>query len=132
MPYGRSFAHSLVVLIPLSLALYLVLKRREQVDYVLAFTTGALSHVIVDVLPAIVSREYEFASVLFWPLLPVAVRSAPGSFSDHVLRIKPTPYFIFQIVLTIIAGLLWRRDGKPGYSYLRETSRDVSRQWRFD
>lgn len=126
LPTGRSLAHSLVVLVPLCLVLYVVLGRRDRAKEAVAFAIGAFSHVIVDVLPSLVGGEYAYAAFLVWPLLPLVESPEPGSFVEHLLGIEPTLYFLFQIGLVAIAGMVWWRDGRPGLELLREVSRELT------
>ena len=69
IPTGRSLAHSLVLLVPLSIGIYLLARRYGRTEYGVAFAIGALSHTLVDALPAVWGGTNP--SFLLWPLLSV-------------------------------------------------------------
>ena len=126
--YGRSLAHSLLVLVPLCLGLYVLCRRIDRIEYAVASAIGALSHAIVDAFPLILTGEYEYAYFLLWPVLPIDIPSEKGSFTEHLLGIEPTPYFLFQIGLTIVAVMAWWRDGKPGLGPIRNITLETKRR----
>ena len=119
LPTGRTLAHSLVFLVPLSILVYLLARRYDRGEYGIAFAIGALSHALVDAAPALWRPEAE-ATFLLWPLLPVTPyeTGAPtvvGLLSDSLTD----PYFLLEFVLLAVALVLWRRDGYPGLEPIR-------------
>ena len=119
LPTGRTLAHSLVFLVPLSIVLYLLARRYDRGEYGIAFGIGAISHALVDAVPVLWNPDAE-AAFLLWPLLPVAPydNGAPtlaGLLGDSLTD----PYFHLEFVLLAIALVLWRRDGYPGLEPIR-------------
>ncbi len=53
LPTGRTLAHSLLVLIPVSLVVLALARRYDRTELGFAFVLGALSHAVVDVIPAL-------------------------------------------------------------------------------
>jgi membrane-bound metal-dependent hydrolase YbcI (DUF457 family) len=70
LPTGRTLTHSLLVLVPLSIVVYLLARRHGRDEYGVAFAVGALSHSLIDALPALWDPETDAASLL---------RSSPSS-----------------------------------------------------
>jgi len=71
IPSGRMVAHSLVISVPLLVAVLLFTARTNHLQYGLVFAWGHLSHIATDFL-SVLSRgtdSYWFPN-LFWPLLP--------------------------------------------------------------
>ncbi|MDR5674376.1 Membrane-bound metal-dependent hydrolase YbcI, DUF457 family [Halalkaliarchaeum sp. AArc-CO] len=119
LPTGRTLAHSLLVLIPLSYLGYRVANRFERPEYGIAFAIGALSHSIVDALPVLWDAEAE-ANFLLWPLLAVEpYEEGAPSVLRLLLDSLSSPYFLSEFVLLGIAAVLWRRDGYPGAEPVR-------------
>lgn len=113
LPTGRSFAHSLLVLVPLSGLAYAIGRRYGRTDAGVALAIGALSHVIVDAVPAIWGDAQ--ATFLLWPALPVEpYESGPPSVLAMFRESLSSLYFLLEIGLVVLAGLLWRQDGYPG------------------
>lgn len=69
IPTERALAHSLLLLVPLSVAVYLLARRYDRSESGIAFAVGALSHSLVDALPALWDPETD-ADFLLWPLCP--------------------------------------------------------------
>ena len=116
LPTGRSLAHSLLVLVPLCLAVYVVARAYDRSEYGIAFAIGAISHSLVDALPVLWDDEAS-ASFVLWPYwsvepyeegVPTVTELLTNSLSD--------PYFLLEFVLLAIALVLWRADGYPGRS----------------
>ncbi|QSW98212.1 metal-dependent hydrolase [Haloterrigena alkaliphila] len=119
LPTGRSLAHSLLLLVPLSLALTLVAARYGRSEYGVAFGIGALSHTFADVLPALWDGETT-ANQLLWPITPVEPYPGGPPTILGLLRDSATdPYFLVQFALAAIAFAYWRRHGYPGLEVLR-------------
>ncbi|MXV60994.1 metal-dependent hydrolase [Natronorubrum sp. JWXQ-INN-674] len=119
IPTGRTLAHSLLVLAPLSIAVYALASRYGRSEYGIAFAIGALSHSLVDALPALWG-DTASAEHLLWPVTPVepyetGAPSVLQLFQDSL----GDPYFLSEFVLAAIAFVLWRRDGYPGLEPFR-------------
>jgi len=70
IPSGRSFAHSLLVAVPLSVAILAVAWYRSHGEVGVAFWLGYLSHLYGDVDGALSPLEPEKLTFLLWPVLP--------------------------------------------------------------
>lgn len=127
LPTGRSLTHSLLVLVALALVVYLLLRGRDRGEYGLAFGVGAISHPLADALPVLWSPDAT-ASFLLWPFLTVEPYegAVPNPF-DMLLATLSEPYFLAEFVLFGLALALWRADGYPGLSVLRQAVRE--RTW---
>ena len=118
LPTGRTLAHSLLVLIPLSLLLYAIARRYGRPEYGIAFAIGALSHALVDAVPALWGETDP--AFLLWPLVSVEPyeEGAPTVLSLLQQSIGE-PYFLVEFVLALVALSVWNRDGRPGLGSLR-------------
>lgn len=129
LPTGRTLAHSLLFLVPLSLFLYWLARRRGRPELGVAFAVGALSHSFLDALPALGGEPVD-AYFLLWPLLPV--EEYDDDVSTSVLErlyeaflANPelaSAYFLLEFLLLGAAIWLWRRDGYPGLEALKRFS----------
>ncbi len=115
LPTGRTLAHSLLVLVPLSLLVYAVARRlgAEYEPYAVAFTVGALSHALVDAMPVLWGGND--ANHLLWPLIPVeSYEDGAPTILELFMSSLSDPYFVSEFVLAALALVLWRADGYPG------------------
>lgn len=124
LPTGRTLAHSVVVIGPLVAVVYLLAARYSRREYGIAFGVGAVSHILVDALPALWGGTDP--SFLLWPILPVEPygNGAPSVIALFVESLDD-PYFLSEFVFAAIALVVWRHDGYPGL----EAVRRLSRQW---
>ncbi|MDQ2049326.1 metal-dependent hydrolase [Natronolimnohabitans sp. A-GB9] len=119
IPTGRTLAHSLFLLVPLSIVGYLVADRYAHSEYGVAFAIGALSHAIVDAVPALWG-ETSSATHLLWPVVPVETYEEGAPTVLGLLQDSLTdPYFLSEFVLAAIAFVYWRRHGYPGLGPIR-------------
>ena len=120
LPSGRSLGHSLLVLVPLSIFVYTLAVRYRHSEWGSAFAIGALSHVVVDVLPSAIRGEYAYTTSLLWPLLSAPPYSELNhTILGHFSSIEPRPILVFEIILTIMMLIIWWRDGRPGVNPIR-------------
>lgn len=118
LPTGRTLAHSLLVLVPLVLVVGLVADRAGYAAVGVAFAIGALSHALVDALPALWGGTDP--SFLLWPALPVeSYESGSPSVLALLADSLDDPYFLSEFVFAAIALVVWRRDGYPGLAPIR-------------
>lgn len=118
LPTGRTLAHSLVVLVPLVVLVYLLARRRGVGEYGVAFGIGAISHSLVDAAPVLWNPDatWEF---LLWPVLSVPGYEEGAPSVLALLQESLTdPYFLLEFVFLGIAFILWRADGYPGLELL--------------
>ena len=121
LPTGRTLAHSLLFLIPVSVAVYLLARRYGRGEYGVAFAIGALSHAVVDAVPALWESTNQSAAHLLWPITTVEpYESGAPSVLELLRESMGDPYFLSEFVLAAVAFTLWRRDGYPGLEPLRD------------
>lgn len=119
LPTGRSFAHSLLLLVPLSITITLVADRYAHSEYGIAFAIGAISHTFVDVAPLLWDSETS-PNQLLWPITPVEpYESGPPSVLALFRDSLSDPYFLAEFVLAAVAFAYWRRHGYPGLEPIR-------------
>ncbi len=120
LPTGRTLAHSLLVIGPLVVAVYLLSARYSRAEYGIAFGLGAVSHVLVDALPALWGGTDP--GFLLWPLIAVEPygNGAPTVLGLFVESLNE-PYFLSEFVFAAMALVVWRQEGYPGI--------DVVRRW---
>ena len=119
LPTGRSLAHSLLLLLPLSAALYLIGRRDGRGEYGVAFGIGAISHTLVDVVPMVWDGRTR-PNQLLWPITPVEpYEDGPPTVLGLLRESVTEPYFLAQLVLAAIAFTYWRRHGYPGLAPIR-------------
>lgn len=119
LPGGRTFAHSLFVLVPLSLLVYAVARRRGAGEYGIAFAVGTISHTLLDALPVLWEPTTPWQA-LVWPLLAVGGVSGEGAPTILGLLRESIgqPYFLSEFVFFAVALLVWRADGYPALGLL--------------
>ncbi len=119
LPTGRTLAHSLLVVVPLSLAVFVLASHYDRGEYGVAFAVGVISHVILDALPALWGAS-DAASHLLWPLTPVeAYESGSPSVLELLRDSFGDAYFLSEFGFAIVAMVLWSRHGYPGLAPLR-------------
>lgn len=123
LPGGRTLAHSLFLLVPLSALVYTVARRRNTPEYGVAFAVGVVSHTLLDSVPILWTPSTPWEGIL-WPLLSPGGVSGEGAPSVlALLEASATkPYFLLEFVLLALALYVWRADGYPGLALLRRVS----------
>lgn len=117
LPTGRTLAHSLLVLLPLAVAAYRLADRYGRGEDAVAFAVGAVSHSLVDALPALWTPDGSVAFLL-WPLLPVEPYETGAPTVLGLLRESLwEPAFLVEFALLTVALVLWYRDGLPGLAW---------------
>ncbi|UTF54136.1 metal-dependent hydrolase [Natronosalvus rutilus] len=112
LPTGRSLAHSLLFLLPVSLVVLAVASRYERPTYAIVFAIGAFSHLLADTVPALWgAEEYGY---LLWPIVPVEPEEGAPSILELFSSSLGDPYFLLEFVLAAAALVVWRADGYPG------------------
>ncbi|MEF8814332.1 MAG: metal-dependent hydrolase [Halovenus sp.] len=123
LPTGRSLAHSLVVLVPVALAVVLLARRGGRGREGVAFAVGVFTHVAADALPILWKGDAS-GDFLLWPLR--SVDPGPEGTPDPVdllLTQAGEPYFLLEFVLLAVALAWWRRDRYPGLTVLTQAVR---------
>lgn len=114
LPGGRTLAHSLFVLVPLSFVVYGFARRRGVGEYGVAFAVGALAHTLLDALPILWDSTTPWEA-LFWPLLSPGFSEEGAPTILGLLRDSlGQPYFLSEFLFLAFALYVWRADGYPG------------------
>jgi len=120
LPYGRSFAHSLLTGVPFVLApLVVLLLYRGRRDLAVALAIGYLSHLVGDAYVGVLRGDLDGYSYLVWPLLSPPATETVGLLA-HLRGLDSSPEFLFGLLLTALALGLWIRHGAPGLLTLRD------------
>jgi hypothetical protein len=127
LPGGRSLAHSLLVAIPLSVALLAVARRVGRAESAGGFVLGYGSHLLADSYHSLVAGRLSDLTFLLWPVLPLPEyeRNSPLDHFDALVQAaervdpavvlrEPMGAFTGQVALFAVAGALWVRSGAPG------------------
>lgn len=114
LPTGRTLAHSLLFVVPVVGVLWWVAGDRHA-DAVSATALGWLSHLAADGIGA----SPAYLGYLLWPATTTPPYPTEQSFSAHVAEIEMTPFFLAQLGLVALAGVVWHRDGRPGLAVVR-------------
>jgi membrane-bound metal-dependent hydrolase YbcI (DUF457 family) len=117
LPTGRSLSHSLLVIVPMVVAVYLAARWYTDPEYGVAFGVGAFSHPLVDAFPALwdSGASWEF---LLWPIVPVTPYDEAPTLLGLLQSSLSDPYFVVEFLLLALAVAVWRVDGYPGLSVL--------------
>jgi len=127
LPTGRSLTHSLLVVVPVAVTVAWYARRRGYGTEGTAFAVGLLSHPLADGVNSFVSAEWQFLAYLAWPLMPTPAYDGPESIVARFLMLEPTPFFLFELLMTAVALALWRRHDYPGLGTLRSWTRSAVR-----
>jgi hypothetical protein len=115
LPYGRSFAHSVLTGGVVLLVVAVLLDRRAGRATAAAFAVGYLSHLVGDAYASVVTANWADLAFLVWPVLPIPnVESELEGVIAHLRNIEGSPFFLFGLLLTALALGLWYRHGLPG------------------
>ncbi len=117
LPTGRTLAHSVVIALPILVALYLWLRRSEHGQLVVALGIGWLSHSVSDLPPEVLFGAYADASYLLWPILPSPTYETSPSFLAHLMALRIDGFQLLQLGLFLLASIVWYVDGTPGWGW---------------
>ncbi len=122
-PSGRALFHSLLVLLPLSAAIYWLSHRTHRASIGHSAIIGLLSHAVGDILDTLFTEPlYDIPIWLLWPLLSVPTDENAGY--HYLWEISADPFFYFETSLTVFAIALWFRHGVPGIDWLANSVSD--------
>ena len=129
LPSGTSLAHSLLVAVPVAVAVVAVGRRIGRSTPAVAFALAYLAHLPADVVYPMLLGGGPKVGFLLWPLVPAdptpptAVVGRVGELFAEFLSVLGTPagyaFLVVEITLLGTAVLLWRADGRPGIELLR-------------
>lgn len=131
LPAGRSLAHSLLVGVPVVLAVLVAGWRRDERPASVAFAVGYLSHLAGDVFyPLVVQGELR-VGFLLWPVVAAPdggttsalphVRELVGAFVAFLATPRGTLYLVGDVTLVVAAVAVWVMDGTPGLPVARNS-----------
>ena len=118
LPSGRSLAHSLLLLVPVFGGMVWLASQRERSRLGAVVAIGWLSHPVADALGTVFAEGAVLPNFLLWPLLAVEAADDTG-YLIYFLTIEPTPFVVFEAVVTVVAVGLWVYHGLPGLDWLR-------------
>jgi len=113
LPNGRSLTHSLLIATALVTVFWIVTRRVGAPSLGTAFGIGYLSHILGDLIPALLygmPGEWKF---LFWPVLPPVDYGPSAGFEARITTLELTPLFALQVVMGLFTLAVWIRDGMP-------------------
>lgn len=106
LPSGRMFMHSILLAIPLVVAVLLAAYWTGRLSYGVVFTYGHLTHIAGDFYPILTyGTEYYYYPNLFWPYM----KANPGrnmGFGAHVPALGPellAEFAVLTLILTYVA-----------------------------
>jgi hypothetical protein len=115
LPYGRSFAHSLLTGTLVLVVVALALRARGADRSATAFVIGYLAHLLGDAYGHVVGGNWADLAFLVWPALPIPNQATEiEGLVTHLQNIEGSPLFLFGLGLTAVGLALWIRDGLPG------------------
>lgn len=116
LPSGRSLGHSLLVALLIGVIAWRLAQRYDRQPEAGAFLLGHLAHIVADITPAVIARDWEPLGALLWPLTPAY--QYPGEMDQSILsfflelRFAELP--LIESVLTMLVVGVWVYDGRPG------------------
>jgi membrane-bound metal-dependent hydrolase YbcI (DUF457 family) len=114
---GRSLTHSaFTTAIVLVLVWMWAREHPTRRRVAIAGGIGYVSHLGADIVDYFV-LDHGTLRFLLWPVL--SPESHIQTVLDLLQLLNPTPYVAVQTAITVLAIVLWIRDGKPGVSALR-------------
>lgn len=123
LPYGRSLAHSLLVAgVFLAMVGYLARETGRLAAFG-AFTLGYLGHLAGDAYQSFLFGEWAELSYLVWPLLPPPPGDELVGLIAYLRDIQASPFFLFELGLTVVGIGLWWSHGRPGIEALTSSPR---------
>ncbi|WP_254862481.1 metal-dependent hydrolase [Halovivax gelatinilyticus] len=109
---GRTIGHSLLFVVPLVVAVWVLARSVGRSELGLAFAVGVLSHVATDVPWHVVSGDFDELRFLLWPVTPMPPYTGVKPLGT-VGGVEVTTLSLEAVVL--VAGLVvWWSDGRPG------------------
>lgn len=143
---GYGPTHSILVAIPVSLAVYTIARRRGFSRVGSAFAIGYPLHLVGDILPASIVRGDLYIQHMLWPIGTHVPSDDHGSFVggvsyylagyvETILAFEPTAVLVLQLGSAIAGLSLWIVDGRPGiveivavFGYLGARMQQVARR----
>lgn len=132
LPSGISLGHSILLAVPLGVAVILVADRLGDRLVGVGFVVGHLSHIAGDGLyPLVVTGDVSVGYML-WPLVPTQVDDGPffatvdalwTTFVTFLATPRGQLYLALEVVFLLVVAGLWLYDGVPGLRVYRRSPR---------
>jgi len=122
LPTGRSLGHSLVVAVPVLAVVWFLTARRDARPLAAALGVGWVAHSFTDALYPLLGLHFDEVTFLAWPLLGLPAYEVDQSFAAHFALVSPSPTFLFELLLVVLASVAWHADGHPGLATVRSWS----------
>lgn len=121
---GVGAAHSLIVGVPVALAVAAALRSRGRPELGAGVAIGHASHVFGDILFSLLFGRPPVLPSFLWPLYATPASAAPG-FGAKTLQLlldsralldgeTGQTYFVLEALMLCGAAVLWYVDGRPG------------------
>ena len=130
---GIGVAHSLIVGVPVALAVAVGLRFRGRAELGAAVAIGYGSHVLGDVLFAVLFSRPPVLPSFLWPVYTTPVSDAPGLGAKTLQLLADSgallggemgrTYFLLQALVLCGTAALWFLDGRPGLALPRSFER---------
>ncbi|ELZ46319.1 membrane-bound metal-dependent hydrolase [Halorubrum coriense DSM 10284] len=130
---GIGVAHSLIVGVPVALAVAVALRFKGFPELGAGVAIGYGSHVLGDILFAVLFSRPPVLPSFLWPVYTTPVSDAPGLGAKTVQLLLDSQallggemgrtYFLLQALLLCGTVALWLRDGRPGFTVPRSFRR---------
>ena len=118
VPVGRTLGHSLLFVLPLVVAVWLLARWSRNQTLATAFAIGILSHIATDVPWHLLSGEYHELGFLLWPITPMPPYTGTTALGI-VAGVEVTTLWI-EFVILAFGLVLWVSDGTPGTAVVRD------------
>jgi hypothetical protein len=105
IPSGRSLAHSLLFVVPLTAVVVAVAWYRHHSEVGLAFGFGYLTHLLGDTYVAIYYWRTEEFSFLLWPVLPPYPYGGFVGFADFAADVELTRPLVVLFLAAVAVGV---------------------------
>ena len=131
-PQGYSVAHSILVAVPVGVAVLATTASWRRFDVGVAFTAGYWSHLLGDAILAVPKRGVSPSDRLLWPVVTLPpyghettlfgrIDRIAGEFFQSVLTTEHLVLLALYSVPYLLAFSLWVADGAPGVAHLFRT-----------
>lgn len=110
LPTGRSLGHSLLVAVPVIVAVLVFARRRDRALAGVAFAIGYVTAILTDVPSGVFDGDFSRATFLVWPLLPLPSYDQEPSFLAHLSAIDLTASFLAQVAVGVVTAVLVLRS----------------------
>lgn len=122
LPGGRTFAHSIYVVVTILAVTGYVSARLDRTDLAWAFSLGYVSHLVGDSVYAVdllSGGKAGAINFLAWPLTHPIVYVVRWHMVPYLESTALTPTFGIEVLFGVLVVALWISDGRPGTNAIR-------------